>query len=103
MSFYGPRKSLECRFQKYDKVKVVAGRKVAIGTTGEIFWVSAPQVYGQSRFATTTYKLGIKDAEGKVYWTYDRNVELLEREGKPAQHDGLMNVIWPTPELFSER
>jgi hypothetical protein len=105
MSFYGSPKPRECRFQKYDKVKVVAGRKVPIGTEGEVFWVSNPLVYGQSRFATTTFKLGVKDAQGNVHWTYDQNVELIEREGKPATHDGLGVVIWPTPQLFdgSER
>jgi hypothetical protein len=60
-------------------------------------------MYGQSRFATTTFSIGIKDGSGKTYWTYESNLELLEREGKPASHDGLMNVIWPTPELFSEQ
>lgn len=98
MSFYGPEKARSCHYQKYDKVRVVAGRKVPVGIEGEIFWISMPQRYGQSRFATTTYKVGIKDAQGQVYWTYDNNLKLLEREGKPVQHDGLMNVIWPVSE-----
>lgn len=86
MSFYGSRKPSECKYQKYDKVRVVKGQKVPLGTEGEIFWISEPQMYGQSRFATTTYRIGIRDAKGQVHWTYDRNIELFEREGKSAQH-----------------
>lgn len=103
MSFYGAPKYRDCDFQKYDKVRVVTGRKVPVGTEGEVFWISEPLRYGQSRFATTTFKVGIKDEQGNVHWTYDKNVKLLEREGRPATHDGLRNVIWPTPELFSDR
>jgi hypothetical protein len=50
-----------------DKVKVVRGKKVPIGTTGVIFWMRE-EAYG--------LRLGIKDSS-TVYWTAAKNVELV--------------------------
>ena len=86
MSFYGPRQYSDCKFQKYDKVEVYKGRKVPVGTVGEVFWVSDVQVWGQGRFSNYNYSLGIKDDSGKVFWVTDTNCRLIEREGKAAQH-----------------
>jgi hypothetical protein len=66
-------------------VKVVAGRKVAIGTVGRIFWVGKPEKYSPSRWAKTSTKIGIalddaKDDRGRyvnVAWTYIDNVEAV--------------------------
>ena len=54
--------------RKGDIVTVVKGRKVPIGTTGRIFWLKDTG-YGP--------RIGIKDANENVTWTYLKNVERL--------------------------
>lgn len=54
---------------KGDKVRVVRGRKVPIGTEGTVIWV------GTGKWGT---RLGVKDAGGEVHWTAATNVELVE-------------------------
>jgi hypothetical protein len=49
-------------------VKVVKGRKVPVGTTGEVIW------YGDGKWSA---RVGIKDADGTVYWTAASNVEVV--------------------------
>ena len=66
-------------------VKVVRGRKVAVGTIGRIFWMGEDTKYSSSRWAKSTTKIGIalddaKDARGRyanVAWTYAENVEVV--------------------------
>lgn len=68
------------RVAKGKTVTVVKGRKVAKGTTGEIFWL------GETKFGT---RVGIKDAAGTVHWTAITNVEVTN----PDEHldlDGLL-------------
>lgn len=48
-------------------VRVVRGRKVPIGTTGEIIWI------GAGHWGT---RVGLKDAAGTVHWTAATNVEI---------------------------
>jgi hypothetical protein len=66
---------------KGDKVKVVRGRKVPIGVEGVVIW-SGSDNWGKAR-------VGIKDAEGKVHFTAESNVEVTEkseaREIAPAE------------------
>jgi hypothetical protein len=50
-------------------VTVVKGRKVPLGTTGTVIW-TGPGYRGGER-------VGIKDAEGEVYWTAASNVEVV--------------------------
>jgi len=63
-------------------VRVFKGRKVPIGTVGEVFWVKRynygkyPDPWG---FYSTT-KVGIKDSAGEVYFTAIGNVEVIEEE-----------------------
>ena len=52
-----------------DKVVVVKGRKVAKGTVGTLFWLKEQEFDGKP-----TIRIGIKDSEGKVHWTYLHNV-----------------------------
>ena len=52
-----------------DKVVVVKGRKVAVGTVGTLFWLKEQEFDGKP-----TIRIGIKDSEGKVHWTYLHNV-----------------------------
>lgn len=56
-------------FQRGDIVRVVRGRKVAHGVTGELFWAKESQ-YG--------WRIGVKDSEGTAHWTYIKNVVLEE-------------------------
>lgn len=63
----------EARTPKCGKtLKVVRGRKVPIGTTGVCIWTGSAR-YGY----TVTKRVGIKDAEGAVYWTAMSNVEVV--------------------------
>lgn len=56
---------------KGQQVKVVKGRKVPIGTTGEVFWVGEGQ-YG--------WRLGFLDAEGITHWIAVSNVEAVTEQ-----------------------
>lgn len=55
---------------KGQQVTVVKGRKVPVGTTGEVFWV------GESNYGG--FRVGLKDAEGEVYWTAASNVQTAQ-------------------------
>lgn len=52
---------------KGQDVVVVAGRKVALGTTGRCFWV------GEGRYG---WRLGFNTADGETIWIALSNVEL---------------------------
>lgn len=56
------------RFDLHKTVRVVRGRKVPIGTEGQIMWMG--ESYGQRR-------IGIRLADGTVAWTALANVELV--------------------------
>lgn len=62
---------------KGKEVVVVAGRKVKHGTTGEIFWTKAVNYDRYGRWWNEELKIGIKDKDGNVYWTYAKNVEVV--------------------------
>jgi len=49
-------------------VKVVRGRKVAKGTTGQVFWL------GMGEWGS---RVGIKDSAGTVHWTAEKNCEVI--------------------------
>lgn len=55
---------------KGDRVRVVRGRKVPIGTEGVLFWEQF-----DSRF--DAYRIGIRDDREEVHWTYKKNVEVV--------------------------
>lgn len=63
----------------HKQVKVVKGRKVPIGTTGECFWMNSydNSKYGDPWGIYTTIRIGIKDDAGNVYWTSLDNVEAV--------------------------
>ena len=50
-------------------VEVVKGRKVPVGTTGEVFWT------GENKWGV---RVGIKDADGEVHWTAASNCQVVE-------------------------
>lgn len=66
--------------QKYyhKRVRVVKGRKVPLGTTGECFWMGQydNSKYGDPWGIYTTTRIGIRDDDGGVHWTALSNVEL---------------------------
>lgn len=78
MSFYGYRNPGTCKVQRNEEVVVVKGRKVPLGTKGKVFWIGQPFTQGMSRFALTSFPIGIRDNTGQVHWTYDQNVKPVE-------------------------
>ena len=62
-------------------VKVVKGRKVPIGTTGEVIWTGL-ELSGRrySYHGKTPVRIGIKTVDGTVHWTDADNVEVLHCE-----------------------
>jgi hypothetical protein len=71
-------------------VKVVKGRKIPHGTTGEVFWAgwkSNAYDYNRSR----TFRVGFKVGE-ETYWTDGKNVEVVDWEQylkSPEEVDGI--------------
>lgn len=59
------------------KVKVVKGRKVPVGSVGEIFWRGASQ-FGQSRWAPLQERVGIRLLDGTKVFTTLTNVEVMK-------------------------
>ena len=61
-------------------VKVVKGRKVPIGTTGECFWMGSTchSPYGDPWGIYSYVRIGIKDEDENIYWTNLDNVELVK-------------------------
>ncbi len=75
-------------------VKVVRGRKVPIGTTGTVIWEGSTS-YAPARgprspswYQPEVQRVGIKTADGTVYWTAGTNVEVI----LPTKHEGLCDV-----------
>lgn len=62
-------------------VRVVKGRKVPKGTEGVIFWMGSycNSPYGDPWGIYTTYRCGLKDDNGRIYWTALSNVELVQK------------------------
>lgn len=58
-------------------VEVFKGRNVPVGTTGFVIW------YGEGKWG---WRVGIKDAQGEVWWTAASNVRVVteEKEAVPA-------------------
>ena len=54
-----------------DEVKVVAGRKIAKGTTGEVFWI------GRDGFRKNEYRIGLRLIDGSRVYTALSNLEKL--------------------------
>lgn len=65
------------RITKGKVVKVVKGRKVPVGTTGEVFWTK-DVTYGIGYQSNEVTRIGIKDKEGNIHWTYAHNVEVVD-------------------------
>lgn len=68
----------EVRTFYHKRVKVVKGRKIPKGITGECFWMGAKcySRYGDPWGIYTCVRIGIRDDEGNIWWTALDNVEL---------------------------
>lgn len=64
---------------KGSTLKVVRGRKVPIGTTGVCIW------NGEGKKAAWGRRVGIKDSDGEVHWTAEKNCEVVSKGAQQAQ------------------
>lgn len=62
-------------------VKVVRGKKVPVGTIGEVFWMGEKRYNGS--YPQT--RIGFKDEHGTVFWTGLRNVEKIAEAWSPDE------------------
>lgn len=53
------------------RVRVIRGRKVPAGTTGDVIW------YGPDNYRRGASRVGIKDDAGNKHWTSASNVEVI--------------------------
>ena len=67
-------------FEKYldKKVKVVKGRKVPVGTQGEVFWIGMRNYSRYGNWWSWEVRLGFKTETGETFFTSENNVELVE-------------------------
>ena len=65
---------------KYKLVKVISGKKVPLGTEGIIFYTKEVNYDPYKRKWGKELKIGIKTKDYKVYWTYAKNVEVVNPE-----------------------
>ncbi|MCD8294949.1 MAG: hypothetical protein LUE27_06895 [Clostridia bacterium] len=59
-------------------VEVLKGRKVPLHTKGNVFWTKEQEIrdrWGRIRDVVT--RVGLKDADGKVWWTYASNCVVI--------------------------
>lgn len=59
-------------------VKVKSGRKAPIGVEGTIFWIKKVNYDRYHREMYDIIKIGIKDKDENIYWTYTHNVEVVD-------------------------
>lgn len=66
----------------HKNVEIVKGRKYKHGTRGKVFWIGSTchSPYGDPWGIYTTWRCGLKDEEGNVYWTSLDNVKVIEEE-----------------------
>ena len=84
-------------------VKVVKGRKVPIGTVGKVFWRKKVNYDKYNRWYNATYRLGIKDDDGNVYWTNESNVEVVDpQQYKESAHEVIRKLKKRRSESYQE-
>lgn len=59
------------------RVRVVAGRKVEHGTEGVIFYAKEKNYDKYGRSWGRELRIGFKDDSGNVFWSYGKNVEVV--------------------------
>jgi hypothetical protein len=73
--------------EKGRRAEVFKGRKVPVGTTGEIIWV------GDDRYRRGAYRVGIKDAAGEVHWTAMDNVRVTDAAERITSLDEITTSV----------
>lgn len=69
------------------KVRVVRERgntTAPMGTEGRVFWVGVT-TYGRYGYRTSTCRLGLKDEHGTIFWTTEKNCELVDPNPEIAE------------------
>ena len=74
-------------------VKVVKGRKVPLGTVGEVFWMEHVNYDSYNRRCGETIKVGIKDSNGNKYYTYINNLEVVNPEDYYSNEQDIIDRI----------
>lgn len=64
--------------EKGKEVVVMRGHKVPIGTKGVVFWTGIKNFDPYGRSFGERLRVGIKDADGNVYWTDASNCDVLD-------------------------
>lgn len=70
----------EVREYAHKRVVVVKGRKVPVGTEGEVFWMGSRDYskYGDPWGIYTYVRVGIRTDSGDVHWTDVNNIKVIE-------------------------
>jgi hypothetical protein len=68
-------------------VKVVKGRKVPLGTEGQVIWI------GPDQFHAGKVRIGLKDVGGVTHWTAGDNVKVMLDSNLQAAYDGLQSNL----------
>ena len=77
------RKSMRMEAEEVSRGKVVVvnrGRKVPHGVTGEVFWMRDVNYDSYGRDCGKETKIGLRDDNDNVYWTYAKNVDVVSPE-----------------------
>jgi hypothetical protein len=77
------RKTMLMNAEEVSKGKVVVvnrGRKVPHGIKGEVFWTRDVNYDAYGRECGKETKIGLKDDNNNVYWTYAKNVDVVSPE-----------------------
>jgi hypothetical protein len=80
------REDREARTPRKGKtIRVVRGRKVPIGTVGTCIWYGEGKAFSwhQARYGSPM-RVGLKTADGTVFWTAASNVEVVIEEARAA-------------------
>lgn len=64
----GMEKSVTCK--RNDRVKVVRGRKIPIGSEGVVFWVSPQEQHG-------VFNIGVVQDDGTKFFVSEKNIEIV--------------------------
>lgn len=64
--------------RKGKTVEVIRGRKVPIGTRGEVFWYGEGKNFDRWGRGSAPMRVGFKDAAGETHWTDAYNVEVVQ-------------------------
>lgn len=101
-------------------VRVVKGMKVPHGTVGVVFWFGTdyarPNYYRSPHHylvadllpSDSNRKIGIVDANGDVFWSYEKNVEVITDANGNAlvgelRKDGPKKTVWTNPEIYQPK